>query len=467
MGGLFQGLEIGKRALLSHQFNLQTISHNISNVNTPGYTRQRIMMRTSYPEQSTIGPLGNGVTVTGVRQIRDLFLGDQFRKESKSLGQWTYKDKIFSQIEALFNEPNDQTLSGQLNKFWGSWLELSSSDVDTVESSRVAVVSQATALVNTFHQLAGQLDTLQASTDRDMVAIIEKVNGLSNEIARLNDLIAKQEVGGSNANDLRDARDLLIDNLSSLVDINTVDKASGANIVYIGAMAIVDGADVIPIETEIYNKNGTPTNRLVWKGTSIEITNLNGQLRGLTETRDVIIPGYRQKLDEMARTMITEVNALHRTGYGRNDATGNNFFDTQFTDAGQIRINQQIVLDPSLIATAFAVQSPGDKSLALAINDLRNKKVLTGNSITINDFYNSLVGKLGVETNEARSTASNYTLLVNQIDNARMSVQGVSLDEELANMIKAQHAYDAAARIITTLDQALDTVILGMGVVGR
>lgn len=467
MGGLFQVLEIGKRALLSQQINLQTIGHNISNVNTPGYTRQRVSMSTSFPEQSLIGPLGSGVTVTGVRQIRDLFLGDQFRRESKSLGQWAYKDKIFSQIEALFNEPNDNTLSDQLNKFWGSWLELSSSDVDTVESARVAVLSQATALVNSFNQLANQLDALRTSTNNDMVAIIKNVNVLSKEIARLNEFIVRQEAGGSSANDLRDARDILIDELSTLVDINTVNKANGANIVYIGAMAIIDGSDAIAIETEMINENGTPTNRLVWKGTSIGLTNLNGQLRGLTVSRDEIIPGFRQQLDELARALITEVNALHRTGYGQNNATGYDFFDTQFTDAGRIRINQQIALDPSLIATASAVESPGDKSLALAINDLRNKKVLNGNSITINDFYNSLIGKLGVETNEARSTTSNYVLLVNQIDNARMSVQGVSLDEEMANLIQAQHAYDAAARVITTIDQALDTVILGMGIVGR
>ena len=118
MPGLFQGLEIGKRALLSHQVNLQTIGHNISNVNTPGYTRQRVTVRTTLPEQSPIGSVGSGVTAVEVRNIKDLFLGNQLRQENKSFGQWAYKEKILSQVESIMNEPNDNTLSDLMNRFW-------------------------------------------------------------------------------------------------------------------------------------------------------------------------------------------------------------------------------------------------------------------------------------------------------------------------------------------------------------
>ena len=111
MAGLMQGLEIGKRALLSHQIYLQTIGHNIANVNTPGYTRQRVTISSTFPSDTPVGMVGTGVTVEDVRHVRDLFLGEQYRQESKSLGQWTYKQKVLSQVESLFAEPNDNTLA--------------------------------------------------------------------------------------------------------------------------------------------------------------------------------------------------------------------------------------------------------------------------------------------------------------------------------------------------------------------
>lgn len=463
MPGLFQGLEIGKRALLTHQLALQTIGHNIANVNTPGYSRQRVNIRTSYPENAQVGIVGSGVQVEDIRHIRDLFLGNRFRHENKSLGQWNYKDKILRQIESLFNEPNDNSLSDMLNDFWNSWADLATTN--TI-SSREAIVSQAKRLSNGFHQLAGQLSALGSAVNNDLTTMTGEINSLAKEIARLNFLIQIQEAGKYNANDLRDTRDYLIDQLSSLIDVNTVEKSNGGNIVYIGAMALVDGSDALLLDIEVVNENGTPRNKLIWKGTDREVRNLNGQLKGLMEARDKIIPAYLSQLHTLAQALITEVNALHSTGFDLNGDDGINFFDTAYTDAFNIKINPLILLDPSRI-TASATGEVGDNSVALALNDLQNNKVMTNNALTMNEFYNGLIGKLGIEVSEAKSFSTNYELLVHQVQNARLSVEGVSLDEEMANLIKYQHAYDAAARVITTMDQALDTVINGMGIVGR
>jgi len=464
MGGLFQILELGKRALMTQQTNLQTIGHNIANVNTPGYTRQRVLISPSFPETTTSGSLGTGVEVQDIVQIRDLFLGQQYREDSKSYGQWQYKEKIYSQIESLISEPNDNTLSDTLNDFWDSWSDLSTNSNST--SNRIAIVEQANLLVNSFHEASNQLESLRTSIDNDLVGFTKEINSMTDEIARLNHQIKTSELGGVSANDLRDSRDYLIDELSSYIDVNTIELENGEVRVYVGAMTLVDGADSLKIATAAKNIDGKVQNKLYWEGTSVELTNLNGQLKGMVESRDEIIPGYQEQLDVIARTLIEEVNAIHRDGYGLDGSTGVNFFDTSDMTASGIKINQSVANDPSKIV-ASASGEEGDNTIALALHDLRNQELLEGNTATLNDYYNGMVGRLGVESQEANSFTANYELLINQIEQSRQSVQGVSIDEETTNLIKAQNAYAAAARVITAMDEALDLVINGMGIVGR
>lgn len=463
MAGLMQGLEVGKRALLSHQIYLQTIGHNIANVDTPGYTRQRVTISATYPSNTPVGMVGTGVTVEDIRHVRDLFLGEQYRQENKALGQWTYKQKILSQVESLFGEPNDNTLADRLNGFWDAWDDLSK---NPNASNREGVLSAGRLMVDSFHTLARDINKLRDSVDRDLATYTDQINQAAAEIAALNRQIVTREVDGSRASDLRDSRDRLIDELSSLVDVNTIESDNGAVRVMIGAMEIVTGLDTIPIETRIINDNGKMTHELVWKNTTVEIRNVNGELKGLLDARDEMIPRYLEELGMLAQTVVESVNGMHRTGFGLDGSTGLNFFDPRYVDAESIRINEDLISSPNRIA-ASASGEVGDGSIALAIQNLRNERVMVSGTTTINDYYDSLVGKLGVESHQAISFAENSALLVHQIQNARQSVEGVSLDEEMANMVKFQHAYDAAARVITTMDEALDTVISRMGIVGR
>ncbi len=463
MPGLFQGLELGKRALLTHQLSLQTIGHNITNVNTPGYSRQRVNLSPTMPEVNALGSIGTGVQADDIRQIRDQFLGQQYREAQKSLGQWTYKNRTMSQIESLVNEPQDNSLGDMLNKFWDSWSQLSTNADST--SNRANVLAQAKTLVNGFHQLSEKLSNLRQSIDSDISNFTSQVNQITSEIASLNQQISSAELGCSPANDLRDQRDLLIDNLSSLIDVRTIEKTNGSTTVSMGGMVLVDGSDDFPVGVNVLNEKGTLTHEVVWKGTTVELTNLNGQLYGLLESRDQIIPDYLSQLDKMAQAVVEQVNSLHEGGHAADGSDGLSFFDPRYTTAATIRINDIINNDSSLIVASAGTAS--DNEVALAISELRNKAVIDNNSVTINDFYGSLVGRLGIETAESDSFTKNYELLSQQVDNARQSVQGVSLDEEMTNMIKFQHAYDAAARVITTMDQALDTVVNGMGIVGR
>jgi flagellar hook-associated protein 1 FlgK len=258
----------------------------------------------------------------------------------------------------------------------------------------------------------------------------------------------------------------MIDELSAIVDVNTIESDNGSVRVMIGALEIVTGLDTIPIETRVINNQGKREHELVWKGTAVSIRNVNGELKGLLDARDEMVPRYLEELGQIARTLVEQVNGIHRNGFGLDGSTGANFFDPRFLDADSIRVNQDLINAPEKIAASQGGEV-GDGSMALAIQNLRNSRVMVSGTTSINDYYDSLVGSLGVESHQAMSYVENYSLLVQEIENSRQSVQGVSLDEEMANMIKFQHAYDAAARVITTMDEALDVVISRMGIVGR
>lgn len=465
MPGLFSAIEIGRRALLAQQAALQTMSHNIANVNTPGYSRQRVSVRSTFPETTYFGQLGTGVNVVAVRNVRDLFLGNQIRQENKELGQWSYKSKVMNQIESLFNEPNENTLSEMLSDFWNAWSDLST-DPNSV-ARRQTIVSQANRLTNGFHDLASQLNNLRDSVDRDLVTTTSGINRMIQEVAAINKQIASSEGGGVRANDLRDGRDLLIDELSGVIDVNTFEDSRGNLIVQIGRMTLVEGDRANELEVKVANVKGTLTSTLVWKGTDIGVINLNGQLKGLFDVRDKIIPEQLAELDLLARTIVEQVNSIHQGGYGLNGSTGNAFFDISSTGAFDIRIRSEIITDVANIASSGQANAEGDNSIALAIAALNTAKTMRNSSQSISDYYNTHIGFVGMQTAEAASFSDNYALVLNQLENARQSVQGVSLDEEMTNMIKFQHAYDAAARVITVMDEALDTVIRGMGIVGR
>lgn len=468
--GLFQALETGKRAMQTHQLNMSTIAQNIANVDTPGYSRQRAEKTSTDPLRTALGMLGSGVTITLVRQVRDLFLGDQFRQENKSLGRWEFREKILSQVETMFNEPGSESLRSHMDAFFNAFSQLANGPESI--TNRNDVLSKAKTLVTDFHQLDSQLKALSNSIDRDLAIRIQEINQKGVEIAALNQQIVRTEIDGTIANDLRDKRDLLIDEMSKVVDINTLEEKTGAVRVMIGSMAIVDGKEHYEIEAVARTVRGALKNELVFKGTNQVIKNLNGELRGLVEMRDTTIPALISKLDDLASTFAREVNAIHVAGFGLRTGsqvtapTGNNFFRTSSLSAGTLEIDLSVLDDVNLIAASQSGE-PGDASNALLLSQLRDVKILSGGGQTLNEFYGALIGAVGVDTRDAQRFRGNFELVVQQISNSRESVQGVSLDEEMTELIRAQRAYEAAARVITAADQALETVILSMGIVGR
>lgn len=464
MYGINVGLEIGKRALLSQQYSLNITGHNIANVNTPGFTRQQSLMASTIPLTSAQGSFGTGVEVTGIRRLRSIFMDTQYREESQTLGKWQSLSQGWGQIERIYTEPSDTGFGDVMDNFWNSWQDLAASPES--EAARVAVKEQTNLMIDALHQFSDQLRDFQESVDSDIKKSVEYINNIGQQIGSLNDSIATAELTGHAANDLRDRRDYLVDELSQYVNTQAIEQDNGTYRVLIGSMALVDGNQVTTLKTASTEEGAYIVSNIKFSGSSATPEITNGQLAGLLQMRDEVIPDRQKELDDMAMGLVRKVNEYHRQGYGADGETGRNFFDPSTTGAADIRLDDSIQGNDSYIAASLNGEI-GDNSNALQIASLRNELVMENEGATFGDYYGGVIGKIGVKTRESNNISTNQESLVFHIENSRQAIEGVSLDEEMTNMIKYEHAYEAAARVITAMDEALNTVINGMGLVGR
>jgi flagellar hook-associated protein 1 FlgK len=458
------GLEIGKRALLAQQLALNLTGHNIANVNTPGFTRQQAIMTSNLPLTMPFGIVGTGVDVSEIRRVRSLFIDQQMRGETQKLGKWSFLNQTWSQIESIFSEPEDTGLSAVMDQFWSSWQDLANNPQS--EAARVTVREQASILVNSFHHLSTQLSDLRDSLDESIAKMVTQINSLASQITDLNQSISTAELTGNTANDLRDRRDFLVDQLSQLVDVSVLEQPTGAITVYIGSMALVESASNLELATAVESDGSKVLHRVFFKGTGVDLEHPGGEFEGLLETRDTVVVDRQKELNVLASELAKAVNETHRQGSGAQGSTGIDFFNPETTGAADIELNTLITQNINYIAAGRNGEA-GDNSNALEMAALRNKLLLKEGHATFSGYYDAVVGEIGVRTKEADSLDKNQQALISQLQNSKQSLEGVSLDEEMANMIEYEHAYAAAARVITYMDSALDTVINGMGLVGR
>lgn len=461
MAGIFQGLELAKRALLSHQFSLTTAGHNIANAGTPGYSRQRVELVATDPFRDPNHQYGTGVRIASVRSIRDAFLTVQYRQGSDQLGRWTQLNRALQEVENIFLEPSDIGFNAALTKFFDAWHTLAQNPESS--AGRAAVRDQAEVVTSAFHQMTARLDALGRSLDQDIAGRVQYINGIAADLARLNQEIARSEIGGSRANDLRDRRDFLIDELSKNVNVSVLEERTGLTRIFIGSMELVETASYTPLTFTTTGTGIQTRTTLLWQGTEVPLSFTGGELAGLLEARDRLLPEYQSKLDTLAATLVDQVNALHQTGYALDGQSGYVFFDPARRSARDITLHIRITESLNNIAASQS-GGPGDNSNAIAIANLQNALVMTNNTTTFNEFYAQIVGIVGIRAAESADAMTNADLVLQQIEFSRQSIQGVSLDEEMANLVKAQHAYSAAAKVVATLDSALNTLINDMGI---
>lgn len=481
MRSTFSGLFTGYSGLAAQQRALDITGHNVANANTQGYTRQDIIFEAGPALKTANGYVGSGVKISELRRVKDQFIDIQMRTENKALGEWEVKSDILEKLEVIFNEPSETSVRSVLDQFWEAWQTLSKNPEGV--AARTTVMQRGVTLTDTFNHLNSQFFDLQADINKSLETKVSEVNSIAKQIADLNDQIMKAETSGHKANDLRDRRDLLVEELSKIVNIDVTEDDLGTITVTIGGRFLVSRNNVSSMR--FIDNTVDPTQaKLEWYDAntlvSQGVVNVSGgMLKGYLDMRDQVIPKYQGKLSELAQAIAEEVNALHRAGYGLNGSTGIDFFttddgETVFT-ARNIRVNQQIIDDLNLIAAAKELDSSvdppvvykGDGSNALLLAQLKNKLLMTGGTASFDDFYRSMVGQLGIEGQEASQMVENRNYLIEQLENRRESVSGVSLDEEMTNMIRFQHAYTASARIINVMDEMLEVIVNQLGLIGR
>ncbi|GED33881.1 MULTISPECIES: flagellar hook-associated protein FlgK [Brevibacillus] len=488
MTSTFHGIEVNKRGLFAQQTALNTTAHNVSNANTAGYTRQRVNLEAANAipvpglnTATTAGQLGTGVQATEIQRMREVYLDNQYRSQNKHFGYYESKQSGLTQIEGILNEPSDNGLQNVMDKFWQSWEDLSQNPQEA--STRSVVVERALAVSDTFTALYTQLSELQNNKDEELKSKVQDVNSIATQIADLNSQINKLVPSGYQPNDLYDKRDLLIDKLSKLADTKITNAANGmVNVTIDGQPLVTEQNFNAMVATE------NPTTGLVditLGGAAF--TPISGSLAGIYENRSGDIPQMMNKLDILASNFTRELNKVHREGVSITDLQAGNtaksdipfFVDSSDaskdpTGANKISVNPLIRGNLNNIATAKpASAATGDGSNALDIAKIKYQTLAITNAdgtiaatTNLDDYYRYTISELGTQSQEVQRQVENTELMTEQIESQRQSVSGVSIDEEMAEMVKYQSAYSSSARMMTTVDEMLDKLINGMGRVG-
>ncbi len=459
MPGIFQSLDIARRAIWANRLGLDVASHNIANANTPGYSRQRVDLSAARPLQLMQGQLGMGVEATQITRIRNQLLDVQYRQASHSLGKEQIKEELFYQIETIVQEPTENSIGNLMTEFFSEFSSLGAEPENS--NIRNVLLQKAVSLAETFNQKSARLTETQTSLRRDIQNTVTEINQMTSQIADLNRQIMVAEGAFGTANDLRDQRDVLLDKLAEKMDIRYVEDSRGSVNVTAAGQALVSGTSPRELSLESQGDGGKVS--VTIKGSSgQDIAVESGALGGLLELHNNSIPNLLDKLNKLAKNFIENVNHVHQSGYGLatgnppTSATGLNFFIG--SDAGSIRVAPPILEDVSNIAASIDGSS-GNGEVAFAISNLRDNKMMSNGSQTLDEFYNDTITNLGTDIELARSKRENQEMLRDQIQNQRTAVSGVSLDEEMANLIKFQRSLEASAKVIRVVDEILETVI--------
>jgi len=629
MTSTFMGLEIGRRGVQAHQTALNTVGHNINNMNTPGYSRQRVEFSAVEPifmpalnRAETPGQMGQGVGVERIERVRDQLLDRRIIMNANGEGYWEVRDKYISDMESLYMETGFNSMRSKMDTFWDAWQELSHNAADN--EFRIAVLERGRTLIDGINAHYQGLNTLQLQANAHIEMNVSRVNDITRQIATLNGDIQRIKGQGDNPNDLMDRRDLLVDELSKIIDITVTQQDPDEFMVHTSGHVLVQGQIARQFDLR-KNEDAESFAYVFWRDTGSQMNFSRGELGALFEIRDVTIEEEIQNLDSMAMNFSDLVNEIHSNAYGANGRTGINFFseypyvtnvngnydrsgdgifDSTYiyringqntlesqaqvglegtirlsasdrivevpyypTDtvsdivtrinnsgaevvarlnregqlqlkgtpaelidgrrvnpdfvirhiedsghflagyagilngsgaegafswdradavtslrggaqdyavspvanpSGWLRVNPDLFRDVSSVAAGFGENgrpaNPGNGDAAAAIASIRNSQAMIGRHATLDDYFANTVGNIGLLGEQSERNLITMNKMMKQLRDMRESNSGVNLDEELANMIRFQKGYEAAARYITTVNNMLETLINRMGV---
>ena len=475
---IFGIFSTGREALLAQQRAMNTTSNNIANANTPGYTRQRAIFTPTVPGYGPDGlPLGGGVRIDQVERVADAALDAQLLRERQDLAFDERMHTGLSRIEGIFNELDEGAgISSALREFFQSIQDLSSNPSGTTE--RQSVVETALTLTERMRENDRRLDQLQTEANLSIERLAGEVNGIASEIASLNEQIRLAEISGGTAGSLRDVRQTALSELGERIDFTAFERDNGQVAVFVaGGFLLIDSAMAGQLEVRTRGAGSDPEFFEIYQniGGSVSgpITSLisSGEIGAQLQLRDTVVPSTRAQLDELAFTLATEFNNRHDDGYGLVDNTQRNFFDPLGAVPGaasQITVSATILSEPGHIAAAGAEDgagnpgAPGDNVNALNMAALETAAVtfpVSGQTRSIPAFYDGFAGAIGADTRSARLAAETRGFVVSELEARRATISGVSIDEEVTNLMRYERAYQASARVISTVDELLELLL--------
>lgn len=486
----FHGLEMAKQALFTQQSALYTTGHNIANANTEGYSRQRVNFQadTAMPaaaknRMGIPGQIGTGVKAGSIERIRNQFLDTQFRGENSLASYWEKRADALGRVEDVLNDLQETGLSSVMDQFWSSLQDLAVNP--TNDGARSVVAQRGIALSDTFNYLNHSLTQIRTDLKEEITQTVNTANIITNQIQSINEQIKALEVNGYVTNDLYDRRDTLIDQLSGILPIeveyvdsrkndhddnvpqNTNNAQNGVAIIKSNGITLVDGVTgetPAQISVSFSDDKSELVNSITIGSESLSVQSeleTKGTLNSLIQAYgfgdgEGDIFQTQQELLQIRDHFIDEFNKVHREGADAGE--GIDFFDV--SETGEMFVNPAIIGNTDLIAASSPATGAGDGSNALRLAAVFEEAGIKGD-------YSKLIGTLAVQVEDAERMQRNTGILIAQIDGNRQAVSSVSLDEEMTNLIRFQHAYNAAARTMTATDEILDRIINNMGLVGR
>lgn len=479
-------LSVGKTGLFASKKSLEVTGHNLANVNTEGFSRQRVIQSAAIPNTNGGLITGTGVRVTEINRVNDPFLDKKFNLATSGNEYYETRSDHLSQVETIFNEIDNEGLNQILNRFFNSFRELANQPEN--ETIRSVVRDNANMVIKDFKRIRETLDMQANSIDKKITTSVSEVNQILHHIADLNEKILHVESNKGETGDLRDQRDLALKNLSEYFKIHTYEDEKKRFVISAqGIGTLVSGLNVQDLAVASMNKQQSSNNmsgstEIILRDRPAQRISENfqsGKLASLVKVRNTDVRKLQDDVDTIAFNFVQSVNAVHRQGFvnrhidiGTNGkpvsfdqkgpTSGINFFaDPLSTDdfANQIDLSDDVKQDLTNITASLAPNAPGDNRVAIGISKLQHEKILGDGTTTLEEKYLQTIGNIGLETGKARLDAEQSRGILAQAKTMKERLVGVSIDEETANMVRYQHAYEASAKVMAAADDMFKTII--------
>jgi flagellar hook-associated protein 1 FlgK len=459
MIGLFGTMDLAARSLATQQEGTAVAGQNMANVNNPAYARQRLVVQTSTPLETPAGEEGTGADVVSIAQVRDGLLDNQIQSENSATGSYTSQQSALQNAEGYLGEQITNTsgaagspngLAARLSNLFNSF-----SSLTTSAGNPATTVQSAQAVATQFNQVSASLTQVRGNLNTSIQNDVASSNQDLSDIAALNHQIILAEAGGGTANDLVDERQQKIEDLAGMVNISTTAQTNGSLDISIGGVAMVTGGNAVN-GLQTYDAGGGQL--LIQDANSATpLAVSGGSIGGNITARDGGLASLQSSLDTLASQLITNVNTIYSAGYNAAGGTGQNLFTGN--SAANIGVNSALAADPSQFQASSVPGAGGNTQIALALAQLatQNNSALGNQSLTQN--YAQTVANLGDAINTATDQLNTSQAISTTLANQRSSVSGVSIDEEMTNLMQYQKAYEVSAQLVTTLNSMMETVI--------